>query len=54
MLVLASALMFSVYGGLLARGRKGKPADIAQYATAFGILGALVGFLLTILVGRFF
>ncbi len=51
-LVLGSALLGAIIGGLSARKRGGKPLDIAQYATAFGIAFGLVGLIATIILSR--
>lgn len=52
MLVLAGLLLGALWGGLLARSRKGARLDIAQYAAAFGICFAVVGLLATVLLDR--
>ena len=52
MIVLAGALAGAGYGAWLARRRKGTGADIAQYAAGFAIAFALLGFLLTLALGR--
>lgn len=52
MIVIAGALGGALWGAYLARARKGRPADVAQYATAFGILGALLGLFATIAIER--
>ena len=52
MIVIGCGLIFSGYGGWLAKKRKGKPADIAQYAASFGLFGAIIGMVLTIVVDR--
>ncbi len=52
MLVIGGAVLGAVMGGLTARRRGGKPADIAQYAAGYAIAFALAGTLLTIFVHR--
>ena len=52
-LIILCVLGFGTYGGLLARKRGGKGADIAQYAAGFAFLGAIIGMFLTIVVSRF-
>ena len=41
-------------GGNTARKRGGNRKDIAQYAASFGIAFALAGFVLTVLLDRWF
>jgi len=45
-------LIGAAIGGMTAKRRKGRAADIAQYAAAYGILFTIVGLLLTILIER--
>ncbi|MFN3644757.1 MAG: hypothetical protein ACK4TB_17750 [Gemmobacter sp.] len=52
MIVIAGALGGALWGGYLARARKGARADIAQYAIGFAIAGALLGLFATIAVER--
>jgi hypothetical protein len=52
MIVIGLALFGAILGGLRARRRGGKAADIAQYAAAHAIAFALVGLLLTIVIHR--
>ncbi|GAA6187310.1 hypothetical protein [Litorivita sp. NS0012-18] len=52
MIVLAGFVIGLIYGGLLARKRKGKPLDILQYAVIYGLIGALTGLFATILTHR--
>lgn len=49
---MGAAFLGAVLGGLSARKRGGKPLDIAQYATAFGIAFALLGLIATIIISR--
>ena len=52
MIVILAAIGGAIWGGLLARKRRGKPADIAQYAAGYGIAFALLGLLVTIFLER--
>lgn len=52
MFVIGGVLLGAIGGGLRARSRGGKPADIAQYATVYGILFGLIGLFITIYLDR--
>lgn len=52
MIVIVVGLIGAVYGGLLAKRRKGKPADIAQYAAGYGLAFAIVGLFAVVLLNR--
>ncbi|HMS96933.1 MAG TPA: hypothetical protein PKA03_17250 [Tabrizicola sp.] len=52
MFVIGGLLLGAVGGGLRARARGGKRADIAQYAAVYGILFGLIGLFLTIYLDR--
>lgn len=52
MIVIAAALIGAILGGMTAKKRGGKPADIAQYAAVYAIGFAIVGMLATILIHR--
>lgn len=52
MIVIAGFVIGALWGGWLARRRKGKPADIAQYAAVYGIAFAIIGLFITIFVER--
>lgn len=52
MIILAGLVLGALWGGLLARRRKGSRFDIAQYAAAFGIAFAVVGLIATVLLDR--
>lgn len=52
MIVIGLALIGAIIGGLRAKARGGKPADIAQYATAHAIAFGLVGLFATIAIHR--
>ncbi len=52
MFVIGGFLLGAIGGGLRARARGGKAADIAQYATVYGILFGLLGLFITIYLDR--
>jgi uncharacterized membrane protein YeaQ/YmgE (transglycosylase-associated protein family) len=52
MIYIISGIIGAVIGGFTAKKRKGKPADIAQYATAYAIAFALIGLILTVVLDR--
>ena len=52
MIVIGGVLIGAIWGGLLAKRKGGKPADIAQYAAAFAILLGIIGLFITIIVER--
>jgi UPF0716 family protein affecting phage T7 exclusion len=52
MIVLLLALAGALWGAFLARSRGGRRLDIAQYAAAFAIIGALIGMFVTIYLSR--
>ncbi|MCA8884086.1 MAG: apolipoprotein acyltransferase [Rhodobacteraceae bacterium] len=52
MIIIAAALIGAVTGGLTAKRRGGAPADIAQYAVAYGIAFAVIGLFATVIVDR--
>ncbi|GGH47218.1 hypothetical protein GCM10011341_08200 [Frigidibacter albus] len=52
MIVLAGFVIGALWGGLLARRRKGTRFDIAQYALSFGIAFALLALFLAIFLDR--
>jgi hypothetical protein len=52
MIVIGLALLGAILGGMRAKARGGKPADIAQYAAAHAIAFALVGLVATIALHR--
>jgi len=52
MIVIAGFVIGALWGGWLARRRKGKPADIAQYAAVYGIAFAIIGMFITIFAER--
>ena len=49
---LLSGLFGAILGAAIARKRRGKGLDMAQYAAGYGILFALIGLILTIIVDR--
>jgi len=52
MIVIGGALAGAVAGAVAARMRQGNAADMAQYAAGYGILCAVLGLIVTILVAR--
>lgn len=52
MFVIGGLLLGAIGGGLQARTRGGKPADIAQYAAVYSIICGLIGLFLTLLIDR--
>lgn len=52
MIILAAALAGALYGGWLAKTRKGNRWDIAQYAAGFAIAFGLVGLFATVFLSR--
>ena len=52
MFVIAGLVLGAIGGGLSARRRGGKPADIAQYAAVYAILFGLLGLFLTLFLDR--
>ncbi len=52
MIVITGFILGAIYGGLLARKRKGKPLDILQYTVIYGLIGTLIGLFGTILLHR--
>ncbi len=52
MIVVGGLVLGALLGGLIAKRRGGKPADIAQYAAAYGIAFAILGLFLSIAIER--
>jgi hypothetical protein len=52
MFVIGGLVLGAVTGGLTARRRGGKPADIAQWATVWAILFGLLGLFITLFLDR--
>ncbi|WP_372603568.1 apolipoprotein acyltransferase [Actibacterium sp.] len=52
MIVIAGFIIGALWGGLTAKRRGGKVADVAQYAIAFALAFALLGLLVTIVIER--
>jgi hypothetical protein len=52
MFVLGGVILGALSGGLTARKRGGKPADIAQWAAVWAILFGLVGLFVTLFLDR--
>ena len=53
MLIFVGALGGALWGGFLARRRKGARLDIAQYAAAFAIAFAILGLFATVLLDKY-
>jgi hypothetical protein len=49
---LGGLLLGALLGGLQAKRKGGKPADIAQYATVAGILLGLIGLFILVIFDR--
>lgn len=54
MIYIILGLIGAVIGGMTARKRGGNRKDMAQYATGYAIAFALLGFVLTVLIDRWF
>lgn len=52
MIVITGAILGAAGGGLVAWRRKGKPADILLYAFVYGLIFALAGLFLTLILHR--
>ncbi len=52
MFVIGGLVLGALGGGLRARARGGKTADIAQYAAVYAILFGLAGLFLTLILDR--
>jgi ABC-type Mn2+/Zn2+ transport system permease subunit len=52
MLVIGGLILGALAGGLTARRRGGKPADMAQWSAVWGILFGLAGLFLTLFLDR--
>jgi cation transporter-like permease len=52
MFVIVGLLVGAIGGGLRAKARGGKAADIAQYAFVHGLMFALLGLFITIYLDR--
>jgi hypothetical protein len=52
MFVIGGLFLGALAGGLTARRRGGKPADVAQWAAVWGILFGLVGLFVTLVLDR--
>ncbi|MFN3646831.1 MAG: hypothetical protein ACK4S2_09970 [Gemmobacter sp.] len=53
MFIIAGFLSGALWGGYLARRRKGAPLDVAQYAAAFSIAFGILGLFATVLLDKF-
>ncbi|MFD0857784.1 hypothetical protein [Roseovarius aquimarinus] len=52
MIVILAALVGALIGALVARRRKGRPADIAQFAFVYALVFGLAALFVTILIQR--
>lgn len=52
MIIIAGFLIGAIWGGLLAKRRKGNGKDIAQYAIGFAIAFTIVGLFITVFIDR--
>ncbi|WP_297773965.1 hypothetical protein [uncultured Roseovarius sp.] len=52
MIVIIGAILGALTGALIARRRKGKLADILQYAFVYTLIFALAGLFLTLIIHR--
>lgn len=52
MIVIIAAVIGAVWGGWKAKARKGKTADILQYAVVHALLFAIVGLFATLILDR--
>ncbi len=52
MFVIGGLVLGAIGGGLRAKSRGGKPADIAQYATVYAIIFGLIGLFITLYLDR--
>lgn len=52
MFVIGGLLVGAIGGGLRAKARGGKPADILQYAAVYAIIFGLIGLMITIYLDR--
>ncbi|MCB1333042.1 MAG: apolipoprotein acyltransferase [Roseivivax sp.] len=52
MFVIAGAILGAILGALSARRRKGNGLDMAQYAAGYGILFAVIGMILTVVIEK--
>lgn len=52
MIVLAGILFGAIFGGLRARKRKGRPADIAQYAVVYAVAFGLLALFVSLFLDR--
>lgn len=52
MVILVAILVGAIFGGLRAKKRKGKTADIAQYAFAHALLFGLIALFVSLILDR--
>ncbi len=52
MITIVAALLGAFYGAITAKKRGGSPLDIARYVGVYALVFALIGLLVTVIVGR--
>ncbi|MCB1345297.1 MAG: hypothetical protein H6900_11905 [Rhodobacter sp.] len=52
MFIFAGFLIGAVWGGIFARRKGGERLDIVQYAAVWGLIGAILGTVLTVVIQR--
>lgn len=52
MIIIATALLGAIYGGIQAKRRGGARMDIAQYAVGYGMAFAIAGLFITVMLSR--
>lgn len=52
MIVLAGLVLGALTGAFVAKRRKGRPLDMLQYGTGYGILFMIIGLFITIFIHR--
>ncbi|EAQ03416.1 hypothetical protein OB2597_02312 [Pseudooceanicola batsensis HTCC2597] len=52
MLMIAGVLIGALYGGWRAKSRKGRTADVLQYAVVHAMLFGLIGLFVTLILDR--
>lgn len=52
MIVVVAALLGALYGAWVARRRKGRPLDQAQYAAVYGLIFALAAVFFSVILVR--
>ena len=52
MFIFAGLLIGAIWGGVFARRKCGERLDIVQYAAVWGLIGAILGTVLTVVIQR--